>query len=111
MKAATMESAVSGFRCTGIVQFNCTILPASEFLVDPKESPIVTGKDPSNNGLSTNGTESVDTGTTITTLMNTSPILPLPSSEPNTSYVNSKTNIINSLNPNPYSVNKFINLI
>ena len=65
MKAATMESAVSGFRCIGIVPFNCNILPASEFLVDPRESPIVTA----NSDLSINETESVDTGTTITTLI------------------------------------------
>ena len=81
MKTATMESAVSGFRCTGIVPFNCNILPASEFLVDPRESPIVT----SNNDLSIHETES----------LNTSSIPPLPSSEP--------TPTSTQLTPNPTS--------
>jgi hypothetical protein len=34
LKAATIENAVSGFRCTGIVPFNKEILPSSAFLED-----------------------------------------------------------------------------
>ena len=60
MKAATMDSAVSGFRCTGIVPFNRDILPSSEFLLDPRElSSILTHKDASID-------QSVDSSVTIT---------------------------------------------
>ena len=38
LKAATIENAVSGFKCTGIVPFNTEILPSSEFLDDPRET-------------------------------------------------------------------------
>jgi hypothetical protein len=36
LKAATIENAVSGFRCTGIVPFNKEILPSSDFQEDPR---------------------------------------------------------------------------
>ena len=36
LKAATIENAVSGFKCTGIVPVNPDILPASDFLDDPR---------------------------------------------------------------------------
>ncbi|CAB4013632.1 tigger transposable element-derived 6-like [Paramuricea clavata] len=36
LKAATIENAVSGFRCTGIVPLNKEILPSSDFLEDPR---------------------------------------------------------------------------
>ena len=36
LKSATIENAVSGFRCTGIVPFNKEILPLSDFLEDPR---------------------------------------------------------------------------
>jgi hypothetical protein len=35
LKAATMENAVSGFRCSGIVPLNSDILPSTDFLDDP----------------------------------------------------------------------------
>ncbi|CAB4032795.1 tigger transposable element-derived 6-like [Paramuricea clavata] len=35
LKAATMENAISGFRCSGIVPFNSDILPSSDFLEHP----------------------------------------------------------------------------
>ena len=38
MKAATVENAVNGFRCTGIVPFNSSILPDSTYLTDPREN-------------------------------------------------------------------------
>ena len=37
LKAATIENAVNGFRCTGIVPLNQSILPETEFLSDPRE--------------------------------------------------------------------------
>lgn len=40
MKAATIEHATSGFRCTGIVPYNSAILPKTEFLSDPRDSPL-----------------------------------------------------------------------
>ena len=45
LKAATIENAVSGFKCTGIIPFNPEILPSNELLEDPRgvnvESPSV----------------------------------------------------------------------
>ena len=38
MKAATVENAVNGFKCTGIVPFNASILPDAAYLIDPRES-------------------------------------------------------------------------
>ena len=38
MKAATTESAVNGFCCTGIVPFNRSILPDSDFFNDLREA-------------------------------------------------------------------------
>jgi hypothetical protein len=35
LKVATIENAVSGFLCTGIVPFKKEILPSSDFLEDP----------------------------------------------------------------------------
>ncbi len=40
LKAATIENAVSGFRCTGIVPLNNSILPETEFLSDPREDAL-----------------------------------------------------------------------
>lgn len=37
LKAATIENAVSGFKCTGIIPFNPEILPSNELLEDPVE--------------------------------------------------------------------------
>ena len=39
LKAATVENAISGFKCTGIVPLNRDVLPDSEFLDDPREAP------------------------------------------------------------------------
>ena len=36
LKAATLESSISGFRCTGIIPLNRSILPETEFLSDPR---------------------------------------------------------------------------
>ncbi len=36
IKAATVENAVNGFRCTGIVPYDRDIIPESEFLNDPR---------------------------------------------------------------------------
>ena len=38
IKAATLQNAVSGFRCTGIVPFNSEILPIYQFLNDPRNT-------------------------------------------------------------------------
>eukprot|EP00794_Sanderia_malayensis_P008380 gene8380-9279_t len=40
-KAATVENAVNGFRCTGIVPFNQDVLPESDFLSDPRSDDTV----------------------------------------------------------------------
>ena len=39
VKAATVENAISGFKCTGIIPLNPDVLPESEFLEDPRETP------------------------------------------------------------------------
>ncbi|XP_057311558.1 uncharacterized protein LOC130649317 [Hydractinia symbiolongicarpus] len=41
LKAATIENAISGFRCTGIFPYDASILPEKEFLSDPRE-PLAT---------------------------------------------------------------------
>ena len=38
LKAATVENAISGFKCTGIIPLNPDVLPESEFLEDPRET-------------------------------------------------------------------------
>ena len=38
IKAATLQNAVSGFRCTGIVPVNSEILPIDQFLNDPRNT-------------------------------------------------------------------------
>ena len=38
LKAATVENAISGFKCIGIVPLNPDVLPESEFLEDPRET-------------------------------------------------------------------------
>ena len=52
LESATIEHAVTGFRCTGIVPLNRSILPETEFLSDPREVVITE--------------ESVETDPTIT---------------------------------------------
>ena len=39
VKATTVENAISGFKCTGIIPLNPDVLPESEFLEDPRETP------------------------------------------------------------------------
>ena len=43
LKAATIDSAVSGFHCTGIVPFEPSILPESEYLINPRQTDFTVG--------------------------------------------------------------------
>ena len=64
LKAATMDSAVSGFRCTGIVPFEPSILPDSEYLLDPRQTDFTVEPSISTPILNASSTSTTEPGTT-----------------------------------------------
>ena len=86
LKSATIENAVSGFRCTGIVPFNKEFLPLSDFLEEPR-----VGDPPSDktllSPLDTTKQSTNDEETTTVPLKESTPVpseetTPVPSQEP-----------------------------
>ena len=88
--AGTLENAVSGFKCTGIIPFNPEMLPSSEFMDDPREAELASPSDESLHSPAGSATQRTIHDETISTetpstesssvIEPAAPVLPVPAS-------------------------------